>query len=160
MKSLLHSRTLQLVGAIGLVGVLMAGGGLYVTHRDPAGSSGPPHTGPGLGAVELGYRTRAYSVMLERGSYHVASTLTDCGGWIELLVPQPQAANGPRVAWDDTGGPQGFVPDPHTGLGPHHVTQHSVDVTILERHQYWLSGSGDMTYNNRNCTMVLTFTPK
>jgi hypothetical protein len=151
------SRALGLAAVLGLAGAIVAAGGLYVTHREPAG---PPHTGPGLGAVELGHRTGAYSVTLERGSYHVASTLTDCGGWSQLLVSKPQAANGTRVAWDDAGGPQGWIPDPHTGLGPHHVTQHTVDVTIPERHQYWLSGSDDMTYNNRNCTLVLTFTPK
>jgi hypothetical protein len=57
--------SLCLIGALGLAGAVVAAGGLYVTHRERAG---PPLTGPGLGTVELGYRTGAYSVMLERGS--------------------------------------------------------------------------------------------
>jgi hypothetical protein len=35
-----------------------------------------------------------------------------------------------------------------------------VDVTIGERHRYWIAGMDDLTYNNLNCTMDFTITPR
>jgi hypothetical protein len=79
----------------------------------------------------------------------------------QLLTPNPYAPTneGDRVAWDDTGA-KGWIADPRTGLGPHHVTRHEVDVSVPSRHQYWVSGWSDMTYNNVNCTKEFTITPK
>lgn len=155
MKQSRFRPRLALGAPIGIAAAAAAAGGLYVTHR----TVDPLHTGPGLSAVHLG-TGQPGPVTLEPGSYDVASVLTDCGDISVTLGPSEGGPAGTRVGWDDMGGPQGWTADPETGLGPHHVTRHQVEMTVSSRGPYWISTLDGLTYNNKDCEIDLTIKPR
>jgi hypothetical protein len=107
-----------------------------------------------MGAVHLGGADDR-EVILDPGTYHLTSILTDCGGISYQLVASGLIrASFPRF---DAG------TAPGAGLGtPPHIVSFETDFIIIDRHLYALEAPDgvDMTFDNRNCHVDLTLTPK